>query len=227
MEEVRDPRQPQKPTSDLAPSPADRLQDHGPRSLTNAELLAVAGDLDPDQALALLQASGGLARLRQTLTTEHLPFPGPAHTASRLRASLELSTRLARARLRPGKLLNRPSVVAKYLIARYSVPNQEVAGAVFLDHRLRHLADHELFRGTRRRCDISPEPFLRHALLLDAHAIIAFHTHPSGEVEASEEDIAFTKRLKEACEAAGFYLVDHLILGEAGKRTSLRQEEVL
>ena len=39
------------------------------------------------------------------------------------------------------------------------------------------------------------------------------HTHPSGHVEPSLEDIQTTKRIRKAGEILGIPLVDHLILG--------------
>jgi len=127
----------------------------------------------------------------------------------------------------PPLILNRPSAVASYLQLRYPVPEQEVAGALFLDGKCRLIADKVLFRGTRHRCDINPEPFLRHALLLGAYAIIVFHTHPSGDPKPSGADVVFTKRLDEACELVGVRFVDHLVLGEPAKWTSVRQAGIL
>ena len=39
------------------------------------------------------------------------------------------------------------------------------------------------------------------------------HNHPSGNLEASEEDLKLTKRIKEAGELLDVRLIDHLILG--------------
>ena len=209
-----------KPDSDLA----HRLQLHGERSLTDAELLALIGGIDTQHAVSLLQESRGLARLRIALDTV---FPDTSIAAARLRASLELSNRMLRAKLPRGKLLDRPAAVAKYLQARYRKPGQEIVGAIYLDNQLRFIEDRELFRGTKARCDVSPEPYLRHALLIRAEGIVAFHTHPGGDATPSEDDVAFTGRLVKACEVVGVMLVDHLILGEAGAWESMRREGFL
>ena len=55
-------------------------------------------------------------------------------------------------------------------------------------------------------------------------AIIVWHTHPGGGVEPSREDVEFTGRLQEACEAVGVMLVDHLILVGVGAWRSMRRE---
>ncbi len=203
-----------KPDSDLA----HRLQLHGERSLTDAELLALIGGIDTQHAVSLLQESRGLARLRRSIDTV---FPEASLAEARLRASMELSKRMLRAKLPKGKLLDRPAAVAKYLLARYRQPGQEVVGAIYLDNKLRFIEDRELFRGAKARCDVSPEPYLRHALLIGAEGIVAFHTHPGGDATASEDDVAFTGRLRKACEVVGVVLVDHLILGEVGEWCSM------
>ena len=206
-----------KPDSDLA----HRLQVHGERSLTDAELLALIGGLDTQHAVDLLQGTGGLARLRINIDTA---LPEASLAGARLKASLELSKRMLRAKLPVGKLLNRPTAVAKFLLARYSRPGQEVLGALFLDQHNQLIEAKELFRGCRWRCAASPEPFLRYAVVIGAVALIVWHTHPGGGVKPSQDDIDFTGRLREASTAVGVVLVDHLILGGTKEWCSLRRE---
>lgn len=223
MAKARERKPPSKRTSDFAPSPADRLRERGARSLADAELLSLATDLDLAIARSLLEASEGIGGLRKRLRSGVALVGWDAETDTRIRAVLELAIRMARSKIIRTPLLNRQSAVASYLQVRYSEPGQEVAGALFLDARGRLIDDKVLFQGTRHRCDINPEPFLRHALLLGAYAIVVFHTHPGGDPEPSAADVVFTKRLAEACEVVGLQLVDHLILGEPGKWASVRR----
>jgi DNA repair protein RadC len=53
------------------------------------------------------------------------------------------------------------------------------------------------------------------------------HNHPSGDPEPSAEDIALTRRLTSAGQLLGIEVLDHLILGEAGRFVSLRERGVL
>lgn len=166
----------------------------------------------------------GVGGLRKRLRSGEILAGWDEATDTRVRAVFELAIRMAKAKIIRAPLVNRQSAAVAYLQLRYSQPGQEVAGALFLDSRSRLIGERELFRGTRHRCDINPEPFLRHALLLGARAVIAWHTHPSGDPESSAADVAFTTRLAEACEVVGLRLVDHLILGEPGRWFSMRAE---
>lgn len=60
---------------------------------------------------------------------------------------------------------------------------------------------------------IEPCEILRVAILSCASGIILVHTHPSGNIRPSKEDVKVTDRLSRACAICGIRLVDHLILG--------------
>ena len=51
-------------------------------------------------------------------------------------------------------------------------------------------------------------------ILSNADTFFIGHNHPSGYLEPSENDVLFTKRLKEAGELIGIKLVDHLIVND-------------
>ena len=56
---------------------------------------------------------------------------------------------------------------------------------------------------------------VKHALDLNASAIILFHNHPSGNPEPSQADIAETQKLKRALQVFDLQLLDHVIISEA------------
>jgi DNA repair protein RadC len=118
-------------------------------------------------------------------------------------------------------------VIARYLVLRYAVRDQEVMGALFLDARHRLLAESEIFKGTLVRAATEPRPILCAALSVGAAGLALFHTHPSGDPSPSPEDIRFTRRLEEAGAIVGVNLVDHLILGSTSRWVSLRNRGVL
>ena len=212
--------------------PRHRLLENGSQSLSDTELLSILlrngrpGASSLDVARGLLERHGGLAGLLG-LSPEALQVPGvgPAKAATVL-AAVELARRLARAQLPERDPLSHPGAVASYLSLRYSIGDQEIMGALFLDTRNRLVAERELFRGTLSRAAVEPRAILKHGLLRDAAGIVLFHTHPSGDPSPSAEDLAFTRRLAEAGEVIGIRLVDHLIIGSGGRWVSLKQRGV-
>ena len=53
------------------------------------------------------------------------------------------------------------------------------------------------------------------------------HNHPSGDPEPSAEDVALTRRLVAAGQLLGIEVLDHVVLGEAGRYVSLKERGVL
>jgi DNA repair protein RadC len=179
-----------------------------PRSDTELLTLAVGS-----RAAQLVEQAGGLARLSEIAEN------GPP----RLQAVAELAARTARAAIPKGDPMSHPSAVADYLRLRYASSTQEVMGALYVDTRHRIMHDKEHFRGSINRAAVEPRAILKEALLSDAVAVILFHNHPSGQPDPSPEDIAFTRRFSEAAEIVGIRLLDHLVLGDAGRYVSLRR----
>ena len=141
--------------------------------------------------------------------------------ASTVVACFEIARRVAKARMPRRDLLDRPDAVANYLGLRYGQGQQETMGALFLDIRNRLIGESEVFRGTLTRAAVEPREVLKEALLRSASGFLLWHTHPSGDPAPSTEDLAFIRRLSEAGELVGVKLLDHLILGSAGRWVSL------
>ncbi len=96
-------------------------------------------------------------------------------------------------------------------------------GAVFLDVRRRLIADVDFYRGTLSRASVEPRRILKEALFRNASSFVLFHTHPSGDPAPSIDDLHFTRRIADASEAVGVEMLDHLILGSAGRWVSLKK----
>ena len=210
-------------------SPRERLAVHGAGTLADPELLALClanGQQRADtQLLAqrVLTETGGLAGL-PALSFHSLVRLGLTETkAAVLLASVELARRLAFAEIPQRHPMERPAEVARYLTLTYGDQNQEVLGALFLNGCYRLLSCREIYRGTLTHAAVEPRAILKEAILAGASVIVLFHTHPSGDLQPSGEDILFTSRMVEAAATVGIRLQDHLILGELGRWVSLRQ----
>jgi DNA repair protein RadC len=70
--------------------------------------------------------------------------------------------------------------------------------------------------GSLNQCIVHPREVFKTALLSSAAGIILVHNHPTGDPSPSSEDIAITRRLKEAGELLGIRVLDHVIVGSEG-----------
>lgn len=91
-------------------------------------------------------------------------------------------------------------------------PDSEVFGFVALDARYRVTGFKVLTVGTHTQAPVDGNKLFRCALELSARGIVAFHTHPSGEMEPSRDDLELTRRLVLGGNYIGVAVHDHLIV---------------
>ena len=199
--------------------PRERLLAAGPKTLSDAELLAVflrtgtAGHSVLDLARDALHRCGGLRSLLSAprATVEALPGFGPAKFAQ-LQAILELASRAVGEEIRRETLLNSPGRVRDYLRLSLSGLPHEVFMALFLDAQNRMIATEELFRGTLTQTSVYPREILKRALHHNAAAVILAHNHPSGVAEPSRADELLTRALRDALQQVDVRVLDHIIV---------------
>jgi DNA repair protein RadC len=93
----------------------------------------------------------------------------------------------------------------------------------FLDTQ-NHITGKEVISiGTLNASLIHPRETFRTAILKNCASVIIVHNHPSGSLEPSEEDLAVTKRLKDAGKLLGIEVLDHVIV-TADSYASLRDK---
>jgi DNA repair protein RadC len=68
--------------------------------------------------------------------------------------------------------------------------------------------------GSLNQSIVHPREVFKTACISNAAAILCIHQHPTGDPTPSGEDIAITRRLKEAGEIMGIKLLDHIIIGD-------------
>lgn len=66
-----------------------------------------------------------------------------------------------------------------------------------------------------------------HALLAAATGMILFHNHPSGNLKPSERDITLTRELRQAGDAMGIKVYDHLIVTPTFEYYSFTDEGII
>jgi len=211
----------------------ERLLHSGPRSLTEAELLAVVLQrglcAEPAMRLSreLLAHFGGLrAALRASAKDlKSQRGIGVAHAAL-LKALPELARRYYDGSLAPGQAIRSPADTEAFLKARLRDLPHELFCCLYLDNRHRVILFDEMFRGTIDGTSVYPREIVKQALAVNAAALIVAHNHPSGVTEPSQADERITRRLKSALELVDIRLLDHLIIGE-GKCSSLASRGVV
>ncbi|MDQ6980172.1 MAG: JAB domain-containing protein, partial [Ghiorsea sp.] len=119
--------------------------------------------------------------------------------------------------------LDSPEVVKDWLRLKLQDKNIEYFGALFTDQQNRCISSEILFEGTIDRAVVYPRTLIKRTLELDAKGLIIFHNHPAGTAQASEQDIALTKQLIEACHTLDIKLLDHFLL--AGTQVLSFQEQ--
>ena len=121
--------------------------------------------------------------------------------------------------------LESPHDVADFIInaTRVQQEPQEVFGVVFMGGRNQVEGFTIVARGGLNAVAMNPREVFRTAIIAGAKAIVLFHNHPSGDKEPSEEDLAFTKRIREVGKIVGTEVLDHLVISATGDWTSLRE----
>jgi len=122
--------------------------------------------------------------------------------------------------------MSNPDDTCAYLTALLRDRPHEVFGCLFLDNRHRVLGFEELFHGTINGASVHPRVIVKQSLANNAAAVILAHNHPSGVAEASQADIAITRRLVDSLALVDIRVLDHLIIGD-GETVSFASQGLL
>ncbi len=189
-----------------------RIARGGPAALDDHELLALLGIAVDARTLA---AAGGLRGLLDDPDDLWRTVVLPAEDRARVHALLDVHARWMEARLhRDGGPLTSPDHTQRYIEARLRGYRNEVFAMLYMDSRHRIIAFEETFSGTVDGTTVHPRVVVRRALMHNAAACIAAHSHPSGVAEPSSADRAITRRLHDALALVEIRLIDHFVVGD-------------
>ena len=202
-----------------AERPREKLLQHGPQALTDAELLAlflrigVPGKTAVDLSRELLATFGGLNRLFAAARADFTAIHGMGDAKyAQLQAVLEMARRALAEGLHLGVDLASPSAVKDYLILGLASRPHEVFCVLFLNSQNRLIASEEIFRGTLTQTSVYPREIVKRALTHNAAAVILAHNHPSGAAEPSQADRLLTDTLKSALTLVDVRVLDHFVV---------------
>jgi len=211
--------------------PRERLQKLGVDALSAQEILAlilgrgVAGESVMVTAQRLLSQFGNLKGIAGASVEELSQVRGIGLAkAAQIKAAFELANRLegySEAGDKP--LIKTPEDVASLVKSRLKGKKKEHFLALLLDTRNQLIKAAEISIGSLDTSVVHPREVFKEAIAASAASVIFVHNHPSGDPEASEDDIKLTKRLAEAGEIVGIDVLDHIIIGDK-KYLSLKRE---
>ncbi|WP_332065550.1 RadC family protein [Bartonella sp. CB189] len=142
---------------------------------------------------------------------QEIPGCGPA-TAIDLKIISDVAGRLARTQLFKRDIFSSWDKVLAYCKAVMAHETREQFRVLFLDKKNGLLADEVQQTGTIDHTPVYPREVISRALQLSASGLILIHNHPSGNASPSQADISMTYRLKDAANALGIIVHDHLII---------------
>ncbi len=195
-----------------------------PESLTDAALLGVVmGDTGVRRAYALLDRHpipDGLWRVNAEDLTE-ISGVGPAG-AARVLACLEISRRAS-----TWGAARRPSISTAEDVVVLCAPqlrgmDREHFWALALNTKNQLIRMAEVSVGSLNASIVHPRELYKDAVRVSAAALVVVHNHPSGDPTPSGADIQLTRRLVKAGDVLGIELLDHVIIGDGGEHSSLR-----
>ncbi|MGH7965431.1 MAG: JAB domain-containing protein [Candidatus Binatia bacterium] len=118
-------------------------------------------------------------------------------------------------------------LAADVLMAYLADADREHLVVLLLNSKNRLLGINTVSIGSLSSSLAHPREVFKPAILANAAAVILGHNHPSGDPTPSAEDLALTRRFKEAAELLGIRLLDHIIVGENGRWYSCVDEGAL
>lgn len=215
--------------------PYEKFLSHGAESLSDAELLAVILRTGTKgvSVLSLCNKVLGMGRERNILNLERLTLselkkiPGIGQVkAVQIKCVAEISRRFAKAERHNGLNFRNPRSIAEYYMEEFRMKTQEHMLLIMLNTKSVLIGEKVVFKGTVNASIVSPREIFIEAIQQEAVYIVLLHNHPSGDPTPSREDIALTKRIKEAGRLIDIQLIDHIIIGDH-KYVSFSEKDLL
>ena len=177
--------------------PRERLQNHGPQALSNAELLAIILRTGTTRnnvielAGILLAKFGGLGGLMRAdfmeLCKEY--GLGTAKTAQ-LKSALEIGRRLGLTQLDEKYQIKSPADAANLVMMEMAFLDHEQMRILVLDTKNRVVENISRYQGTVNSSVLRAAEVYRPAVIRNCPAVIICHNHPSGDPTPSPEDVS-------------------------------------
>lgn len=204
--------------------PREKMLNKGAASLSDAELLALiirSGDPGSRQSAidlgrqliahfdSNLRSLGG-ADLGEITAVKGMGLA----KATSVKAAFTLASRFQARKLERFDRFTSPRQVFDYFHHEFRDSRKEYFLVLLLDGKNRIIRRVQISEGSLNQSIVHPREVFSPAVKESAAAIILAHNHPSGDPAPSHEDIAVTRRLREAGEMMGIAVLDHIVIGD-------------
>ena len=122
--------------------------------------------------------------------------------------------------------ISRPVEVYEAVQSWYRGLDREALGVLALDSQNQPVAFQIVSLGGLNTTRTHPREIFKLLVLVNAAGFVLTHNHPSGCLDASPEDLEFTRAVQKAAELIGIELYDHVIITDQGF-TSLRERGLI
>jgi DNA repair protein RadC len=207
--------------------PRERAFAQGVSSLGSTELLALvlgngSAKTSVFELAGRLVRRHGLKGLRVLTPHDWTREPGVGSAlAARLAAAFELGRRAVAGEGDERVRITRPQEAWRLTRELGHAKKEHLLG-LYLDAQNGLIHRETISVGSLNTTRTHPREILYPAIAHLALGFILVHNHPSGSLDPSDEDVAFTRGVHRAAETIGIELYDHLIVAGSGF-TSLRE----
>lgn len=146
---------------------------------------------------------------------------GPA-AAARVLACLEMSRRASAWKSGRRPTVNTPEDVVELCALQLRGLDREHFWALALNTKNQLLRLTEVSVGSLNASIVHPRELYKVAVTVSAASLVVVHNHPSGDPSPSSADVQLTRRLQKAGDVLGIELLDHVVIGDGGEHSSLR-----
>lgn len=214
--------------------PREKMLSKGPRSLSDAELIAIligSGNLDETAVelskRILTSVGNNLSDLGRKGIDYLKTFNGIGEAkAVTIVAALELGKRRKDANVFIKNKITGSKDAAEYFQPMLGDLNHEEFWILLLDRGNKIIDSFMVSLGGISGTVIDVRLILKSAIEKLASALILCHNHPSGTMQASDADLKITQKIKDAAKLMDILVLDHIIIGQ-NSYLSLADEGIL
>ena len=199
--------------------PRERIVKYGPSKLSNEELLSIilrCGTKNKsvnELSIDIIKEFGNIYNLKNSTINRLNKINGMGLSKSSIILALvELGRRMYLEDNNKKLIFKNPKDIFIHTKYLFNNKKQELFYCLYLNNKQELIGEELLFIGTVNKSITHPREVFKEAYLYSASSIICLHNHPSGDVTPSNDDIMFTKALKEIGIIQKIPILDHIIV---------------